>query len=68
VRRHKWRVRPVQQARGEAVVLRRHQQLPLVGRLLLEVRARVADEVAEDVLLQVLLVCGGSTPPSGPGW
>jgi hypothetical protein len=55
VRGDQRRVAPVQQPGGHAVVLRRHQQLPLVARLRAQEGPGVADEVAQDVLLQVRL-------------
>ncbi len=49
------RVRPVEQPRRHAVVLRGDEQLPVIGWRGGEVRARVANEVAEDVLLELPL-------------
>ena len=48
-----WRVGPVQQPRRQAVVLRRHQNLPVVDRLGAEMGPGIADEVAEDVFFQI---------------
>lgn len=48
-------ISPVEQTGGEAVMLGGHQHLPLVHRRLAEIRAGVADEVPQYVLLQLRL-------------
>src|SRR3712207_8182001 len=55
VRRHERRVRPVEQAGGEAVVLRGHEHPPFADRRTAAVRPPVAGEVPQDVLLQIRL-------------
>ena len=58
VRRDERRVGPVQEPCGRAVMLRRNQDLPFVYGRGSQVRPGVADEVPEDVLLQVGLRVG----------
>ena len=53
VSRHQGRVGPVEQPGGKAVVLGGNEHLPLVHRWLSKVRPRIADEIPQDVFLEV---------------
>src|SRR4051812_10552542 len=49
------RIGPVEQARRRAMVLSGHELFPVVSRLPLEIRPRIADEVPKDVRLEISL-------------